>query len=224
MSCCGPVCHCGPDCKCGANCKCGPCCPCHVARIGFKAPNFVGQAVDPETREFVEVSLDQFKGKWLVLFSYPLDFTFVCPTEIIQFSEHYNEFKEINCEVLGMSVDSVFTHNAWMDVPRKDGGLGQINYKLIGDLGSKISKMFGFYMPEAGHALRGTAIIDPDGIVRHLSMNHPDVGRNIEEVLRLVKGYQFAAKHGEVCPANWHEGSATIKPTIKESKEFFSKQ
>ena len=193
-----------------------------MSLIGKPAPAFKGQAVFPST-EFLDVSLDQYKGKWLVLFSYPLDFTFVCPTEIIKFSEEYEKFKKINCEVLGMSVDSCFTHLAWINTPRKEGGLGEIAYPIIGDLGGVISKKFGFYMEDAGHDLRGTVIIDPQGIVRHISMNHPDVGRNIEEVLRLVKGYQFAAEHGEVCPAQWQEGGDTIKPDVKKSKEYFSK-
>jgi len=191
-----------------------------VAQVGKQAPCFATQAVIPST-EFVPISLCDYKGKWVVLFSYPLDFTFVCPTEIIAFSDKYEEFKKIGCEVLGMSVDSCFTHLAWINTPRKEGGLGPIAYPIIGDLGGKVCKAFGFYMPEAGHSLRGTAIIDPQGIVRHISMNHPDVGRNIDEVLRLVKGYQFAAAHGEVCPAQWHEGDATIKPGVKESKDFF---
>ncbi|OHT14484.1 Peroxiredoxin-1 [Tritrichomonas foetus] len=195
---------------------------CEVARVGQPAPAFIGQAVLPSL-EFKNLELSQFKGKWLVLYSYPLDFTFVCPTEIIQFSEQYDQFKKINCEVIGLSVDSVFSHLAWINTPRKEGGLGGINYPLIGDLGAKISKKYGFYMCEAGHTNRGTAIIDPDGIVRHISMNHPDVGRNIDEVLRLVKGYQFAREHGEVCPAQWHEGSDTIKPDPKKSKEYFKK-
>ena len=193
-----------------------------MSLIGHQAPAFKGQAVLPST-EFVDLSLDQYKGKWLVLFSYPLDFTFVCPTEIIKFSETYPQFKKINCEVVGISVDSVFTHLAWMNTPRKEGGLGELQIPLIGDLGGVISKAYGFYMEDAGHDLRGTVIIDPQGIVRHVSMNHPDVGRNIEEVLRLVKGYQFAAEHGEVCPAQWQEGGDTIKPDVKKSKEYFSK-
>ncbi|KAK8834378.1 peroxiredoxin [Tritrichomonas musculus] len=162
---------------------------CCVAKIGKAAPDFKGSAVLPSL-EFGDIELAQFKGKWLVLFSYPLDFTFVCPTEIIQFSEEYDQFKKINCEVVGISVDSVYSHLAWMGVSRKEGGIGNIKYPIIGDLGAKISKKYGFYMPDAGHDLRGTVIIDPDGIVRHISMNHPDVGRNIDEVLRLVKGYQ----------------------------------
>ena len=191
-----------------------------MSLIGTKAPEFKGQAVMPST-EFEEVSLEKYKGKWVVLFTYPLDFTFVCPTEIIKFSEEYDKFKAKNCEVLGMSVNSCYSHLAWINTPRIEGGLGYIKYPLIGDLGAKISKKFGFYMEENGHDLRGTVIIDPEGIIRHITMNHPDVGRNIDEVLRLVEAYQFAAKHGEVCPAQWEEGSLTIKPDIKKAKEYF---
>lgn len=195
---------------------------CEVATVGKKAPCWKTVALMPNT-EFKELSGKDFEGKWYVLFSYPLDFTFVCPTEIIAFSDAYEKFKAIGCEVLGVSVDSQFTHLAWVNTPRTDGGLGKMNIPLLADLGGKICKKYG-WMLETGHSLRGTVIIDDKGIVRHLSMNHPDVGRNIEEVLRLVKAYQFAAKHGEVCPAQWQEGSATIKPDVKASKEYFKKQ
>jgi peroxiredoxin (alkyl hydroperoxide reductase subunit C) len=194
--------------------------PAEIARIGQPAPDFTGQAVFPSL-EFEPVALSQFKGKWLVLFSSPLDFTFVCPTEIIAFSEAYDRFTAIGAEIVGISTDSVYSHLAWIGTDRKEGGLGSIKYPLIGDLGAKISKLYGFYMCPAGHNLRGTAIIDPDGVVQHLSYNQPDVGRNIEEVLRLVKGYQFARSHGEVCPAQWQEGGATIKPNPKDSKDYF---
>jgi peroxiredoxin (alkyl hydroperoxide reductase subunit C) len=192
------------------------------ARIGQPAPDFTGLAVVPST-EFVDLSLSQFKGKWLVLFSYPLDFTFVCPTEIIAFSNAYERFKAINAEIVGLSVDSVYSHLAWIGTDRKAGGIGAINYPLIGDLGAKISKKYGFYMCSAGHDLRGTAIIDPDGVVQHLSYNQPDVGRNIEEVLRLVQGYQFHREHGDVCPAQWQAGGDTIKPSPSASKAYFAK-
>ena len=198
-------------------------CPCEVAKVGHKAPDFKGKAVLPNL-EFKDLSLADYKGKWLVLYSYPLDFTFVCPTEIIQFSEQIEEFKKIKCEVIGLSVDSVFSHLAWINTPRKEGGLGGIKYPLIGDLGACISKKYGFYMCDAGHTNRGTCIIDPDGVVRHLSYNHPDVGRNIDEIIRLVKGYQFAREHGEVCPAQWQEGKPTIKPDPKKAKEYFAKK
>ncbi|EAY14703.1 tryparedoxin peroxidase, putative [Trichomonas vaginalis G3] len=191
--------------------------------VGNKAPSFKAEAVFPDT-DFKKVSLDSYKGKWLVLFAWPLDFTFVCPTEIIEFSNKFEEFKKLGCEVIGMSVDSNFTHLAWINTPRKDGGIGSLQYPIIGDLGAKISKAYGFYMEEAGHDLRGTVIIDPQGIVRHIQMNHPDVGRNVDEIIRLVKAYQFAAKHGEVCPAQWHgEGDLTIKADPKASKEYFNK-
>ncbi|KAK8898169.1 peroxiredoxin [Tritrichomonas musculus] len=193
-----------------------------IAIVGEPAPDFKGTAVLPSL-EFGDIELSQFKGKWLVLFSYPLDFTFVCPTEIIQFSEEYDQFKKINCEVVGISIDSVYSHLAWMNVPRKEGGIGNINYPIIGDLGGRISKRYGLYMYDEEHDMRGTVIIDPDGIVRHISMNHPDVGRNIDEILRLVQGYQYAREHGEVCPAQWHEGDDIIKPDPKGSLEYFSK-
>ncbi|KAH0787734.1 thioredoxin peroxidase [Histomonas meleagridis] len=196
-------------------------CP-ELAQVGKKAPCFKGTALNKDL-DFEEITLEQYKGKWLVLFTYPLDFTFVCPTEIIAFSEAVSKFNAINCEVVGMSIDSVYCHLAWIAQPRNEGGLGSINIKLIGDLGGKISKKYGFYMCDAGHDLRGTVIIDPEGIIRHISMNHPDVGRNVDEVLRLVKGYQFAAAHGEVCPAQWQEGQDTIKPNPKESKAYFAK-
>jgi alkyl hydroperoxide reductase subunit AhpC len=194
-----------------------------VATIGQKLPEFTAKTVTPST-EFAELTSASLCGKWVVIFSYPLDFTFVCPTEIIAFSEAYEQFKAVGCEVIGLSIDSQFTHLQWMSTPRNEGGIGNINYSLIADLGGVIAKKLGFYMCPENHCLRGTVIVDPKGIVRFISMNHPDVGRNIDEVLRLVKGYQFAAKNGEVCPAQWHEGDPTIKPQPNESKEFFSKK
>jgi alkyl hydroperoxide reductase subunit AhpC len=191
-------------------------------KVGEKIFEFEGTAVLPST-EFAKITSKQLLGKWTVIFSYPLDFTFVCPTEIIAFSEAYGSFTAIGAEVIGISTDSVYSHLAWINTPRNKGGIGSIKYPLIGDLGGKIVKRLGFYLTGEEHSLRGTAIIDPNGIVRHISMNHPDVGRSIEEILRLVKGYQFAEKHGEVCPASWKEGSDTIVPKPNESKSFFKK-
>lgn len=192
-----------------------------VARIGHRAPSWKATALLPNT-EFQELSSRNFEKRWYVLFSYPLDFTFVCPTEIIAFSDACKSFNEIGCEVIGVSVDSQFTHLAWVNTPKKEGGLGPMKIPLLADLGGNICRSFG-WMLESGHSLRGTAIVDDRGIVRHLSMNHPDVGRNIDEVLRLVKAFQYAAKHGEVCPAQWVEGGDTIKPDVKRSKEYFRK-
>jgi alkyl hydroperoxide reductase subunit AhpC len=175
-------------------------------------------------QDIKELSSEQYKGKWLVLFSYPLDFTFVCPTEIWAFSEASGKFKEIGCEVLGMSVDSVYSHIGWMNMAKKEGGLGAVSIPLLGDLGGKVSQKFGFYGSEAGHCIRGTAIVNPEGVLMHMSQNEPSVGRNVDETLRLVKAYQFAASHGEVCPARWEEGQPTIKPDPKASKAFFGRK
>merc|ERR1712179_218294 len=174
--------------------------------------------------DFKEVKLEDYKGKYLVLYFYPLDFTFVCPTEIIAFSDRIQDFKEINCEVVGVSTDSHFSHLAWINTPRKEGGLGGLNYPLASDFTKKISEDYGVLIPEAGIALRGLFIIDPKGVVRQMSVNDLPVGRSVDETIRLVKAFQFVEKHGEVCPANWSgPDSPTIKPNPKDSKSYFEK-
>lgn len=167
--------------------------------------------------------LDDFKGKYLVLFFYPLDFTFVCPTEIVAFSDKANEFHDVNCEVVAVSVDSHFSHLAWINTPRKNGGLGHMNITLLSDITKQISRDYGVLLESAGIALRGLFIIDPNGVVKHLSVNDLPVGRSVEETLRLVKAFQFVETHGEVCPANWTPESPTIKPSPTASKEYFEK-
>mmetsp|Transcript_86873 Transcript_86873/g.106554 ORF Transcript_86873/g.106554 Transcript_86873/m.106554 type:complete len:199 (+) Transcript_86873:57-653(+) len=183
------------------------------------APKWETDVVMPDM-SIVSQSSDNYKD-WVLLFFYPLDFTFVCPTEIIEFSNKASEFKKIGCDILGCSVDSQFTHYAWMKTPRKEGGIGKINIPLLADVSRKISSDFGVLLDE-GHTCRGTFIIDPKGIIRHMSFNDPPVGRNVDEYLRLVKAYQFTDKHGEVCPAKWKPGSKTIKPNPKGSLEYFS--
>uniref|UniRef100_A0AAR2M330 Thioredoxin-dependent peroxide reductase, mitochondrial n=1 Tax=Pygocentrus nattereri TaxID=42514 RepID=A0AAR2M330_PYGNA len=185
------------------------------------APHFKGTAV--HNGEFKEISLDDYKGKYLVLFFYPLDFTFVCPTEIISFSDKASEFHDINCAVVGVSVDSHFTHLAWTNTPRKSGGLGKIHIPLLADLNKQVSRDYGVLLEGPGIALRGLFIIDPNGVIRHMSINDLPVGRSVEETLRLVKAFQFVETHGEVCPASWTPKSPTIKPTPKGSKEYFEK-
>ncbi|XP_028844444.1 thioredoxin-dependent peroxide reductase, mitochondrial isoform X1 [Denticeps clupeoides] len=185
------------------------------------APHFKGTAV--YKGDFKEISLDDYKGKYLVLFFYPLDFTFVCPTEIISFSDKAKEFHDVNCELVGVSVDSHFTHLAWTNTPRKTGGLGSINIPLLSDLNKQVSRDYGVLLEGAGIALRGLFIIDPNGVVRHMSVNDLPVGRCVEETLRLVKAFQFVETHGEVCPASWTPQSPTIKPTPHGSKEYFEK-
>ncbi len=189
-----------------------------------EAPNFKAGAV--KGREFIEVDLSQYRGKYVVLFFYPMDFTFVCPTEIIAFDEKLEEFQKRNTEVLAVSVDSQFSHLAWQKTPRAKGGLGDVRYPLVADITKKISQDYGVLINEgadAGVALRGLFLIDKQGVVRHVTINDLPLGRSVDEVLRLVDALQYVEKHGEVCPANWHEGAPTIKPDPERSQEYFEK-
>lgn len=188
--------------------------------VGKQAPDFKGNAV--VNGAIKEISLSDFNGKWKVLFFYPLDFTFVCPTEITAFSDKINMFKDMNCEVIGCSVDSEFSHLAWTQQPRNKGGLGEINYPLLADLTKEVARSYGVLMDEAV-AFRGTFIIDDNNVVQHCSINNLSVGRNVEEIARLVEGYQYTAKHGEVCPAGWNKGGDTMKADPKGSQEYFNK-
>ncbi|XP_054002666.1 peroxiredoxin-like [Hylaeus anthracinus] len=183
------------------------------------APDFSGTAV--VDGDFKEIKLSDYKGKYVVLFFYPLDFTFVCPTELIAFSEKISEFKALNTQVIGVSTDSHFSHLAWVNTPRKQGGLGgNLGYPLLSDFKKEISNKYNVLL-EDGIALRGLFIIDKEGILRQLSINDLPVGRSVDETLRLIKAFQFVEKHGEVCPANWQPESKTIKPTPKDSKQYF---
>jgi len=190
--------------------------------VAKEAPDFKAQAVMPDG-SFKEVSLSDYRGQYVLLFFYPLDFTFVCPTEIIAFSDRVKDFAAANVQVLGVSIDSHFTHLAWRNTSRADGGIGKIEYPLIADLDKTISQAFDVLLP-AGIALRGLFLIDKDGIVRHQVVNDLPLGRSVDEALRMVKALQFVETHGEVCPANWQEGKATIKPTPDGSKAFFGSE
>lgn len=192
------------------------------AHIGKPAPGFHATAVVDGA--FKEIKLSDYKGKYVVLFFYPLDFTFVCPTEIIAFSERAEDFRRLRCEVLGASVDSHFTHLAWVNTPRKEGGLGTINIPLLSDLTHSLAADYGVLKEDEGLTYRGLFIIDDKGVLRQITVNDLPVGRSVEEVLRLVQAFQYTDTHGEVCPAGWQPGSDTIKPTVKDSKEYFAKQ
>ncbi|KAH9500089.1 Peroxiredoxin-2 [Bulinus truncatus] len=185
------------------------------------APDFQGQAVVDGA--FKEIKLADFKGKYLVLFFYPLDFTFVCPTEITAFSDNIEQFRKLDTAVVGVSTDSHFSHLAWINTPRKQGGLGGLKYPLLSDFNKIISKSYGVLLEKQGISLRGLFIIDPKGTVRQITINDLPVGRSVDEVLRLVEAFKFTDKSGEVCPANWKPNSATIKPTPEGSKEYFNK-
>ena len=186
-----------------------------------QAPDFKAQAVMPDGT-FKEVALSDFRGKYVVLFFYPLDFTFVCPTEIIAFSEAIGQLEKLNVQVLGCSIDSHYTHLAWRNTPRNKGGLGEIRYPLVSDLSKQISTDYGVLTP-GGVALRGLFLIDKEGVVRHQLVNDLPLGRSVDEAIRVVKALQYFESHGEVCPANWQEGSKGMKADPKGSQEFFEK-
>ncbi len=188
--------------------------------VAQPAPDFKVQAVMPDGT-FQEVSLSDYRGKYVVLFFYPLDFTFVCPTEIIAFSDRNQEFEELGVQVLGASIDSHFTHLAWRNTPRSKGGLGQIDYPLLSDLSKELGQAYDVLLP-GGLCLRGLFLIDKEGVVRHQVVNDLPLGRSVDEALRMVKALQYVEEHGEVCPANWQEGARTIKATPEESQAFFS--
>jgi len=187
-----------------------------------KAPTFTAAAVMEDGSFKENLKLEDYRGKYVLLFFYPLDFTFVCPTEIIAFSDRGAEFQKLGVQILGVSVDSKFSHLAWRNTPRNNGGLGDISYPLIADLKKDIARDYDVLLPD-GVALRGLFLIDPKGVVRHQVVNDLPLGRSVDEALRMVKALQFSEKHGEVCPANWHKGDKTMKPDQKGLEAFFGK-
>ena len=190
-------------------------------RVGQEAPDFTATSVVDQ--EFKTIKLSDFSGQYVVLFFYPLDFTFVCPTEIIAFSDSYEEFSKLNTEVLGVSVDSEFSHLAWIQTDRKEGGIGDIKYPLVSDIKKEISTAYNVLDPEAGVALRGLFIIDPDGVIQHATVNNLSFGRSVEETLRTLKAIQYVQTHpDEVCPAGWQEGDKTMIPDPQKSKVYFA--
>jgi len=189
-----------------------------MSLVQKKAPEFTTDAVIGG--DFKQVKLADYKGKWVVLFFYPLDFTFVCPTEITAFSDRIADFKKLNAEVLGCSVDSKFSHLAWINTDRKNGGLGKIEYPLLADLNKKIASDYGVLL-DAGIALRGLFIINPEGNIQYEVVHDLGIGRNVDETLRVLEAIQTVQKTGEVCPANWNKGGQTMKPDPQKSKEYF---
>ncbi len=187
-----------------------------------EAPDFSAVAVMGDNSFKDDFKLSELQGKYTVLFFYPLDFTFVCPSEIIAFDKAYAQFREKNCEVIGVSVDSQFSHYAWKNTAVNDGGIGQIQFPLVADLSKDISRDYGVLLNNSV-ALRGLFLIDKEGIVRHAVINDLPLGRNVDEALRMLDALQFTEKHGEVCPANWQEGAEGMKPTADGVAEYLSK-
>ena len=190
--------------------------------VGSPAPGFSAAAY--VNGEFRTISLQDFRGKKVVLFFYPLDFTFVCPTEILAFSDRIDDFRKRKTEVIGASVDSKFTHAAWAQTERVQGGIKGVTYPLLSDLNKRIARDYGVLLEDDGVALRGLFIINKEGVLKHVTINHLDLGRNIDEVLRLLDAVDFTEEHGEVCPANWKPGEAAMKPDAEGLKKYMSKK
>jgi peroxiredoxin (alkyl hydroperoxide reductase subunit C) len=190
--------------------------------VGNLAPDFEAEAVFDQ--EFIKVKLSDYIGKkYVILFFYPLDFTFVCPTEITAFSDRHAEFEKLNTEILGVSIDSVFSHLAWVQTDRKSGGLGDLKYPLVSDVTKSISKSFNVLIPDQGIALRGLFIIDREGIIQHSTINNLAIGRSVDETMRTLQALQYVQENpDEVCPAGWKPGEKSMKPDPKLSKEYFS--
>ena len=186
-----------------------------------QAPDFTAEAVMPDNT-FGAITLSGLKGTYVLLLFYPLDFTFVCPSEILAFNKKLDEFKSRNCEVIGVSVDSKFTHLAWKNTPIAKGGIGNIQYPLVQDLNKAIAKSYGILFNDS-IALRGLFLIDPTGTVRHCIINDLPLGRNVDEALRMVDAVQFSDTHGEVCPANWNKGDEAMTPTPEGVASYLAK-
>lgn len=191
--------------------------------VGRKAPDFTAATVmaNGEINEKFQLS-EAIKGKHAWLFFYPLDFTFVCPSELIALDNRINEFTERNTVVIGISIDSQFTHSAWRKTPINDGGIGAVRYPLVADVNHYICQSYGVEHPTAHIALRGAFLIDTQGIVRSQIVNDLPLGRNIDEMIRLIDAVQFHEKHGDVCPAGWIKGDVGIKPTEEGIADFLT--
>lgn len=189
--------------------------------VNQEAPDFTAKAVSGG-QVIDDFKLSDQRGKYVVLFFYPLDFTFVCPTELHAFQEKLEEFKKRNVEVIGVSTDSWFSHIAWLNTPKTQGGIEGVTYPLVSDFNKTISRDYDVLFEDLGAAYRGLFLIDKKGIVQHQVVNNLPLGRNIEEVLRMVDALQFTEEHGEVCPANWTQGEKAMKPTESGLKEYFA--
>jgi peroxiredoxin (alkyl hydroperoxide reductase subunit C) len=186
-----------------------------------EAPDFEAEAV-MANNSFEKISLKSLHGKYVLIFFYPLDFTFVCPSEILAFNRQVDALQKRNCQLIGISVDSVYTHLAWKNTPVNQGGIGNIDFPLVSDMSKKISNDYGVLL-EDGVSLRGLFLIDKGGIVRHQLINDLPLGRDVEEAIRVLDALQFTEEHGDVCPANWRPGDDAMKPTPEGVAEYLTK-
>ena len=184
------------------------------------APDFTAPAVMPEGFIKEDFKLSDLRGKYVVLFFWPLDFTFVCPTEIIAHQKRVELFKGRNVEVVGVSIDSQFTHFAWRETPVDKGGIGRVQFPIVADVKHEITRAYGIEHPDAGVAMRASFLIDKEGVVQHQVVNNLPIGRNVDEMLRVVDALQFTEEHGEVCPAGWQKGERGMKPTADGVSDY----
>ncbi len=192
--------------------------------VGKSAPDFTAKTVINGGEVKEDFKLSDFKGKYIVLFFYPLDFTFVCPTELHAFQAKLAEFEKRDTQVIGVSTDSWFSHVAWLNTPKAQGGIQGVTYPIVSDFNKTIAKDYDVLIDDLGAALRGLFLIDKEGVVQHQLVNNLPLGRNVDEALRLVEALQFTEEHGEVCPANWREGEKSMKPNEEGLKTYFSEE
>ena len=188
-----------------------------------KAPGFTAAAVMPDGTIKDDFSLSDYAGKYVVLFFYPLDFTFVCPSEILAHNSRVDALKERGVQVIGVSIDSQFTHAAWRNTPVNNGGIGSVAFPLVADVKHEIVQAYGVEHPQAGVALRGSFLIDKDGIIQHMVINNLPLGRNIDEMIRMVDALQFTEEHGEVCPAGWNKGDEGMTASTEGVAKYLAK-
>jgi peroxiredoxin 2/4 len=191
--------------------------------VGRKAPDFTAAAVLGDGSIKEDFRLADHKGKYVVLFFWPLDFTFVCPSEIIAHENRRKEFEKRGVKLIGVSIDSQFTHYAWRQTPVSKGGVGEIGFPMVADVSHSIARSYGIEHPTDGVAFRASFLIDKEGVVRHQVVNDLPLGRDVDEMLRMVDALQFTEKHGEVCPAGWKKGEAGMRPDAKGVAEYLSK-
>lgn len=188
--------------------------------VAKEAPDFVAPAVMPNSVIEESFRLSDLRGKYVVLFFWPLDFTFVCPTEIIAHDHRIDQFNERSVEVVGVSIDSQFTHFAWRETPVDKGGIGRVQFPIVADVKHEITRAYGIEHPDAGVAMRASFLIDKEGVVQHQVVNNLPIGRNVDEMLRVVDALQFTEEHGEVCPAGWQKGEKGMKPTANGVSDY----
>ncbi|MDT8386577.1 MAG: peroxiredoxin [Thiogranum sp.] len=190
--------------------------------VNKAAPDFTAPAVMPDGSINENFRLQDLHGRYVVVFFWPLDFTFVCPSEIIAHDNRFDEFRARGAELVGVSVDSVYVHYAWRETPRDKGGIGPVKFPIVSDITHAITRAYGIEHDD-GVALRGSFLIDREGIVQHQVVNNLLLGREVDEMLRLLDALQFCEEHGEVCPAGWHKGEEGMKPTAQGVADYLGK-